>query len=66
MNYIPTLEDFPHDKANCGNCTRKGGGCARREKQFPNGYIKNSLTGEIGGIIYSCPHYTGPFKLYEK
>ena len=59
---IPTIEDFPSDKANCGNCTRKGGVCPRSQKRFPNGYIMNSLTGEISGIIYCCPHYTGRFK----
>ena len=56
------MYDFPSDEANCGNCTRKGGHCARTEKQFPNGYILNSQTKEISGIIYSCPNYTGPFE----
>lgn len=56
-----TIEDFPGDKANCGNCTRKGGACARNEKRYPNGYIK-SMTGGIGGIIYKCVNYTGRFK----
>lgn len=59
---LPTIEDFPADKANCGNCTRKGGACARSEKRYPNGYLKNSLTREIGGIIYCCQNYTGRFK----
>ena len=56
---LPTIEDFPSDRANCGNCTRKGGSCARSEKQYPNGYVKDSQTGEISGIIYCCPNYTG-------
>lgn len=59
---LPTIEDFPSNKANCGTCTRKGGACARSEKRHPNGYIKNSQTGEVAGIIYGCPNYTGPFK----
>lgn len=58
---VTTLEDLPHDKKNCGNCTRRGGACARTQKQYPNGYIKNSSTGEIGGMIACCQHYTGPF-----
>lgn len=59
MNVPLELEDFPQDRPNCGNCTRRGGPCARSEKQFPNGHIKNSQTGEICGIIYRCPNYTG-------
>jgi hypothetical protein len=62
MNALMTIEDFPNDKANCGNCTRRGAACPRREKRHPNGYVKNSLTGEIGGIIYCCPEYTGNFE----
>lgn len=57
-----TLEDLPHDKANCGNCTRQGAGCARREKRFPNGYVVSEVTKQISGTIAGCPHYTGPFK----
>ena len=54
-----TLEDFPEDKPHCGNCTRKGGVCPRSEKKYPNGYVKSSVTGDIAGIIYRCPNYTG-------
>ena len=56
---LPTIDDFPADKPNCGNCTRKGGACARSEKRYPNGYVKSSVTGEISGIIYRCAHWTG-------
>lgn len=28
--------------------------------------VKNSLTGEIGGIIYRCMNYTGPFEKGER
>lgn len=58
MNVLLTIEDLPHNKPNCGNCTRQGASCPRREKRFPNGYVK-SHTGEIGGIICGCQHYTG-------
>jgi len=57
-----TLEDFPSDKKNCGNCTRKAGVCPRRKKSNQNGYVMNSVTGEVGGIIYCCPNYTGHFE----
>lgn len=66
MSVLITLEDFPNDRANCGNCTRKGGHCPRGDKRNPNGYVKNSLTGEIGGIIYRCMNYTGPFEKGER
>lgn len=62
MNVLTTIEDFPADKKNCGNCTRKAGVCPRRKKENPNGYVMNSVTGEIGGIIYRCPNYTGQFE----
>lgn len=62
MNVLLTIEDFPADKKNCGNCTRKDGVCPRKSKQNPNGYVMNSVTGEIGGIIYCCPNYTGKFE----
>lgn len=56
-----TMDDFPADRKNCGNCTRNGGACPRGEKRFPNGYV---LTGtrEIGGVIYCCQNYTGRFE----
>ena len=56
---LPTIDDFTADKPNCGNCTRKGGACARSEKRFPNGYVKSSVTGEISGVIYRCAPWTG-------
>lgn len=61
---LPTLDDLPQDKANCATCTRQGGICQRgkENKKTPNGYIRNSATGEICGMIASCLHYTGPFK----
>lgn len=55
----PLIADFPSNKPNCGNCTRKGGACARNEKRYPNGYVKSSVTGEIAGVIYKCVHWTG-------
>ncbi len=60
---IPTLEDFPSDRANCGNCTRKGGSCPRSKnnKQQHNGLLYG-LNGEVSGIIYRCLNYTGPFQ----
>lgn len=63
MGVLPTIEDFPFNKRNCGNCTRKSGVCPRNKKKYPNGYVMNSATGEIGGIIYCCPDYTGPFEI---
>ena len=41
MRVLLTLEDFPQDSANCGNCTRKGGACERTKnnKQQHNGYL---------------------------
>ena len=62
MNVLLTLNDFPPDKRNCGNCTRQGGACHRSGKSFPNGYVINELTRDIGGIIYCCPHYTGRYE----
>lgn len=61
---IPTLDDFPIDRKNCGNCTRKGVSCPRTksDKTIHNGYLFNTC-GEVSGIIYCCPHYTG---IYEQ
>lgn len=59
---IPTLDDFPSDRANCATCTRKGGSCARSNKNTPNGIVRNSMTGDVGGIIYRCQHYTGQYE----
>lgn len=58
------LEDFPDDKKNCGNCTRKSGVCprSRADKNVWHGYLFN-LCNELSGIIYCCPHYTG---IYEQ
>ena len=60
---IPTLEDFPVDRANCGNCTRKGGYCPRNKsnKQQHNGLLYG-FNKEVTGIIYRCINYTGAFK----
>ena len=55
----PLIADFPSNMPNCGNCTRKGGACARNEKRYPNGYVKSSVTGDIAGVIYKCVHWTG-------
>lgn len=62
MNVQITLDDFPQDRANCGNCTRKGGACARSksDKTIHNGNIYNH--GEVSGVIYKCIHYTGRFE----
>ena len=62
MNVILTMDDFPSDKKNCGNCTRRGGACPRNEKRHPNGYVMNQGTKEVGGVIYCCPNYTGRFE----
>lgn len=58
-----TIDDFPDDRPNCGNCTRQGGVCPRtsKNKQIHNGIIFGA-TGQPAGIIYGCPHYTGRFK----
>ena len=62
MNVQLTLEDFPQDRANCGNCTRKGGACARSksDKTIHNGNIFGK-NGEVSGVIYKCVHYTGKY-----
>lgn len=62
MNALLTMYDFPSGKKNCGNCTRKGGVCPRNSKRHPNGYVMNSVTGEISGVIYRCSNYTGRFE----
>ena len=62
MNVLLTIDDFPSDSKNCGNCTRKGGVYPRNSKRHPNGYVMNSVTGEVGGVIYCCPNYTGRFE----
>lgn len=63
MRVLITLEDFPQDSANCGNCTRKGGACERTKnnKQQHNGY-RFGIGGEPTGIIYRCPNYTGRYE----
>jgi len=60
---IPTIEDFPADRANCGNCTRKAGVCPRSKnnKQQHNGLLYG-FGNQVTGIIYRCVNYTGPFK----
>lgn len=66
MNEQITIDDFPSDRANCATCTRKGGGCPRREKRYPNGYVKSSVNGDYTGIIYRCPNYTGPYETRKR
>ena len=63
-NIIPTIDDFPSDRPNCGNCTRKGGACPRTKsnKQQHNGLLFG-YKKEIAGIIYCCPNYTGQFAI---
>ena len=59
---IPTLDDFPTDRANCGNCKQSRSICPRAKSNNTqhNGLIyRNS---EVQGIIYLCPNYKGPFK----
>lgn len=62
MRVIPSIEDLPRDKANCGNCTRKGGSCprSRNDKTQHNGLFYRN--GEVVGMIAGCPNYTGPFE----
>ncbi len=62
MSTLLTMDDFRTDRKNCGNCTRKGGACPRNDKRNPNGYVMNSVTCEVGGVIYCCPNYTGRFE----
>lgn len=61
-SFLLTIEDLPSDRASCWNCTRKGGVCPRAGKRFPNGYVMNSVTGDVGGIVTLCPHYTGVYE----
>lgn len=60
---IPTLDDFPSDKANCGNCTRQGGGCPRNRnnKNKQHNGLLYGYDAEVTGIIYKCPNYTGVY-----
>ena len=55
-----TLDDFPQDRANCGNCTRKGGACVRSKnnKTQHNGNLYG-FNSEVTGVIYRCVNYTG-------
>ena len=61
------LEDFHADKANCGNCTRRGGACPRQKsnKRQHNGNLYG-FNGEISGVIYCCPNYTGKYISIQK
>lgn len=60
MQVLPTLDDLPSSGRNCATCTHEGGSCPRSNRQqFPNGYVHNSATREIGGMIAGCMHYTG-------
>ena len=68
MNVPPLrLEDFPADNANCGNCTRKGGSCPRQKsnKRQHNGNLYG-FNGEVSGVIYCCPNYTGKYISIQK
>ena len=49
---IPTIEDFPADRANCGTCTRKGSYCPRskKNKQQHNGLLYG-FGNQVTGII---------------
>lgn len=64
MKVEMTMDDFQQDKANCATCERQDASCPRAKwrKDHHNGYIRNSLTNEVAGIIYCCPHYDGKFK----
>jgi hypothetical protein len=61
MNYLPTLGDLPGNERNCGTCTHRGAGCPRSLKAYPNGYVMNSVTGEVGGMITRCMNYEGRY-----
>lgn len=58
---VPTLDDFPSDRPNCGNCKQSRAICprAKSNKQVHNGLIYRY--GEAQAIIYRCPHYEGVF-----
>ena len=58
MTVIPTIRDLPMTGKNCATCRRTNGDCPRAQKRFPNGYVLNSVTGEIGGIIVGCVNWT--------
>ena len=60
-------KNFPADKANCGNCTRKGGSCPRQKsnKRQHNGNLYG-FNGEVSGVIYCCPNYTGKYISIQK
>ena len=63
MKVLITLEDFPQDEENCGNCTRKGGACERsRNNKTQHNGVLYGINGEPTGIIYKCVHYTGKYK----
>ena len=68
MNVPPLrLEDFPADNANCGNCTRRGWACPRQKsnKKQHNGNFYG-FNGEVSGVIYCCPNYTGKYISIQK
>lgn len=48
-NIIPTIDDFPHDRANCGNCTRKGGACPRNKSNKQHNGLLFGYNKEIAG-----------------
>ena len=60
---IPSMGDFPSGRPNCGNCTQSRSFCPRTKsnKQQHNGMLYG-WNGEVTGIIYRCPHYTGPYE----
>ena len=57
-----TINDLPTDRASCATCTNNDIFCERRKKQYPGGHVRNSVTGETGGIIACCVNYEGKFK----
>ena len=65
MNVNLTIDDLPNDRASCANCTYNGPMCERKKKQFPDGHVKNSVTGQIAGIISLCVNYKGRFDLSQ-
>lgn len=58
----PTIDDLPTHKKSCATCTYRGIDCPRMNKRYPQGYVKNTLTGETGGMIACCQNYEGKFK----
>lgn len=66
MIVIPTMDDFPGDRPNCGNCTQSRSLCprAKTNKQIHNGVMYAG--SEPRGIIYRCVHYKGKYDNYRR